>query len=468
MDINAYLAKHIVYPMGILKNRSQELDYLNEFEKSQYRSADEIRHMQLNKLNKLLKHAYRNCPYYTKLMNESGIVPEDIKELGDAARLPMLSKESIQENMTAMIAGNIPAENLIKDKSGGSTGKPLVFYYDKSRLASRQAATIRHYRWSGWDIGIKTAIIWGAVRDISANEQNTNTWKRWIKRNFLTRRLLLDASTITEQKLKDFAVQIKQFKPQIYRGYAKSMVLFARYVQDNNLEGYNPKAIITSAEVLEDHERAFLESVFHCKVFNFYGCREVAAIASECARHEGLHVNAENLLVEVVKNNKTAGKGETGEILITDLENFAMPLIRYRIGDAGILSERNCSCGRGLPLIEKLEGRVTDFIETVEGSKISGVAICTYVITNIKGIRQVQFIQESLDRVTINIAKNHFFDQDTEKHLVKKFKDFIGTGNMTVAVNYVDEIPKTTSGKYRFVISKIDTNEERHGKSLAI
>lgn len=457
MDIYGYLAKNILYPLTVMKNGSEELNYLKEFEKSQYLSSDAIKEMQLRKLKLLITRAYENCSYYTMVMNELGLVPEDIKSLDDVANFPSLSKENIQDNLDAMMAKDVLPDGFIKDMTGGSTGKPLIFYYDKARLASRQAATIRHYRWSGWDIGEKTAIVWAAVRDLRHGRQGS--WKRSLRNKFLNRQLVLDASSIREDNFREFTSQIRNFRPSIYRGYAKSMVLFAQYVMANNISDLNPKAIITSAEVLDDEERLLIESAFHCKVFNLYGCREVAVIASECKMHEGLHVNAENLLVEVVNEKGPAHQGETGEILITDLENLAMPLIRYKIGDVGSLSAKACSCGRGLPVVERLEGRVTDFLETVDGVKISGVAISTYVITNIKGIQQVQVIQEHLDSVIINIVRNQYFEPGTEKLLIEKFRNFIGTTNMSVAANYVDDIPKTASGKYRFLISTIHSDK---------
>jgi len=450
MDLIAKGVKHITYPLWIYKNRSLRLNYLKEFEKTQFLSPEKINELQWQKLKRILKHAYENCAFYRERFDNLHIKPNDIKSYEDFIKFPILTKTDIQENLKGLVAKNYSEKKLIKDMTGGSTGSPLVFYYDKKRLDSREAATIRHNRWTGWDIGDKVAALWGAARDVNVPQK----FHSKIREHLLRKKLLLDASSITEEKMFVFAKKLKKFKPKIILAYANTMYLFARFLKANNISGINPKAIICTAEVLLPENRKFIENVFGCEVFNRYGCREVMMIASECEFHSGMHINTDSLYVEFIRQGKPVGHNEVGEIIITDLLNYSMPLIRYEIGDMGKPLDKICQCGRGLPMMNMAEGRTTDFIISPEGKIVSGVALATYVITNIKGIKQVQFIQEKIDRVKVKLVKNKLYTRESESKLLRNINKFLGT-KISFQLEFVDNMPKEISGKYRFTISKI-------------
>ena len=180
--------------------------------------------------------------------------------------------------------------------------------------------------------------------------------------------MTLNTALITEDGLRDFHARLKTFRPKVLLGYANSLKLLAQYLKSHGLAAYQPRSIVSTAEVLGPEDRALIEDVFGCRVFNRYGCREVSVIASECAEHAGMHIMAEGLCVEVVRGGRYAPPGEAGAVLITDLLNLAMPLIRYRIGDVAASQAGPCSCGRGLPRLEGLQGRVTDFLVARTGA----------------------------------------------------------------------------------------------------
>jgi phenylacetate-CoA ligase len=406
----------------------------------------------LSNIKSIISYAYVNCPFYTKKFNEAGLRPDDIRYPDDISKIPTISKEEIQEKLGEMISKEYNKNFLIKDMTGGSTGSPLVFYYDVKRMDSRNAATIRHNRWAGWDIGDKTALLWGAVRDTKVSEDIKNS----IKKIFLNRNLILDASSINKARMSEFAKSLLTFKPKVILAYANTMALFARFVKEQNIKGISPASIICSAEVLTEENRKLIEETFNSLVFNRYGCREFAVIASECEYHEGMHINAENLLVEIVSDGKPVIVNE-GEILITDLRNFAMPLIRYRIKDIGHIKTDICECSRGLPVIELTGGRVTDFLVAADGTRVSGVAIATYVITNIPGIKQIQFIQDTKEQLKVKLVKNKEFTEDSLNKLNCNIIKFLGN-KIKIKIEYVDNIPMEKSGKYRFSISTIQTN----------
>lgn len=453
MDIYASIAKYIVHPLWVLKDRSSELRYLKGYKKTQFYTPEQIKELQWQRLMKILAHAYNTCPFYSKRFNDAGITPSDIKSPEDMLKIPPLSKSDIQNHLEELKSKNFLDKDLIRDKTGGSTGSPLVFYYDKDRLYSRQAAAMRHDSWIGWDIGMKMALLWGAVNDLSG----FNSIKGKLRNLLLSRKVVLDTSSISEEKLWNFVYELKRHNPRFFLAYANAMVLFAKFVKDNKITGINPAAIITSAEVLTPENRGLIETVFGCKIYNRYGCRELSVIASECSFHTGLHINAENLYVEFVRDGRHAIPGETGEIVITDLLNYGMPLIRYKIGDIGSPIDKICPCGRGLPLMDMVSGRVTDFIVTPDKKLISGVAIATYVITNISGIKQIQFIQDTKERLKIKLVKNSEFTEESLDKLNNNIIKFLGS-KIKTEIEYVDNIPVEKSGKYQFSISKVSTN----------
>jgi phenylacetate-CoA ligase len=262
------------------------------------------------------------------------------------------------------------------------------------------------------------------------------------------RRLILDASSLDEASMSAFAKKLIRFQPSVIQAYANTLGLFAQFVKAENIKGISPRGIVCSAECLTEENRTLIEETFGCPVYNRYGSREFSVIASECSEHQGMHINAENLLVEVLSNGKPCIE-EDGEIVITDLKNFAMPMIRYRIKDVGRIKEKICSCSRGLPLMELSGGRTTDFLTATNDSKVSGIVIATYVITNLPGIRQIQFVQNERGSVTVNLAKGRDWSSQTLVELTARVQRYLGQ-SMQLQVVFADEIPLEKSGKYRF------------------
>ncbi len=331
MPLYQKLVRDVFVPLSLWKaGELAQLRYQREFERTQFLAANDVRSLQLHRLRVLLAHAYADCPFYRRRMQQANLAPQDVRSLDDLRALPSLEKREIQEYGDEMIARHWPRADLIRNQTGGSTGTPITFYLSSDRKCSRAAATLRHNRWADWRVGDKAAVIWGAPRDRPAND-----WRSQLRGLLLRQPLWLDTANVTEETLLSFHEALWRYRPRVIQAYARSAVLFARYLHANGLHAYQPQSIVTSAEILEEHERRLLEEVFRCPVFNRYGCREVSVVASECAEHSGLHVMAEGLYVEIETPHGPAAPGEMGAILVTDLLNHAMPLIRYRIGDLG-------------------------------------------------------------------------------------------------------------------------------------
>ncbi len=455
MDIFKPFAKYCLDPLLAFHEGSSHPEYLEEYEKTQFMTKEKIAERQLFLLKNLLIHAYKNCPFYTERFDTFDFNPYQLNALSDIKKLPVLTKQDIQQNLENIIASNYSMEQLSLNQTGGSTGSPLKFYVDLERLQSRKASTYRHDRWTGWDIGVKTAVLWGHQRDFLP-QQN---WKNKIRDDYYERKLFLDTSNISADKMKSFVSQLIHFQPEIYLAYANSVYLYARYLKENNITDYNrPHAIITSAEVLTPVQRTLIEEVFECKVFNRYGCRETSIIASECSAHNGMHISSETLFLEFQNNGEDIATGETGKIIISDLLNYGMPLIRYQIEDAGTPLDGDCLCGRTLPRMDITGGRITDFLVTSERKVISGASMTIYFIAVIDGIAQAQIIQNSLDNLTLNIVKSLHFSDKTEIEIKEKIAQYFGV-SMKYTIEYKDQIKSTASGKYRFSISHIDPME---------
>ncbi len=448
-------ARHIIFPLQAVREKSDIPGRLAEFEKSQYLSPDEIKNLRFERLKRVLTHAYSNCPFYTERFDRAGFDPREMRFLDDLRILPILTKADIQNNKDRMRAANYSDDLIVPDKTGGSTGRPLHYYLDKQRVYSRDAAALRHDRWTGWDIGDKSAYMWGHRRDIMG-AANSRTRLRNI---LLDRRIVLDTSSLTAEKLRSFKHALIKFRPVIYVAYANSIYLFARYLQDTgSSDHHRPKAIITSAELLASEQRETIEAVFECKVFDRYGSRETSIIASECESHTGLHICAEALYLEFMKDGRAVEPGQPGKIIITDLLNYGMPFIRYQIEDVGTPVAEICPCGRGLPRMNMAGGRMTDFLVTADGRIVSGASLTIYLIANAPGIAQAQLIQERKDEILFRIVKDDKFGDDTVRFFQREVPRFFGPG-MKYDFEFVDEIPLESSGKYRFSVSKIDPAE---------
>jgi len=369
-----------------------------------------------------------------------------IENLSDVARLPILTKKQIQESGAAMTAQIVPESKRLRNQTGGSTGSPLQFWVDVERFSSRLASTVRHNEWAGYRPGDWTTYLWGARLDLSTKK----TFTAGPRNYWLDRRLELNTSNIDEQDWSRFIERIRKYRPQVMIAYASAAVEFAHEVTRRN-EPLTFRSIITTAEVLTLAQRQLLEQTFSGKVFNRYGCREVSVIASECEFHH-MHVNADALLLEI-EPDRGLPLG-TGRVLVTDLLNRSMPLIRYDIGDAARWrTDQACACGRTLPLIENIEGRTTDFLVMPDGRIISGPAL-TLVVADMAQVSQVQFVQFSRTEVMLKVVPGRAYGEETRAELRRRLSLYL-KGSVELNIQEVANIPTEASGKYRFVVNEV-------------
>jgi phenylacetate-CoA ligase len=445
--------RNVIYPLNLwFDGEWAEARYLREYERTQFLPPDAIRALQLERLQRRLRQAYDHCPYYRRKWDALGVHPSDVRRLEDLAEFPVLKKADIQTHRDEMIAENVPGDQMFVDQTGGSTGTPISYYQSYDVDLSRWAVTRRHNGWAGYRVGDKSAWVWGAPRDIPAP-----TVKNRLRSLLLERTLYLDTAHFTEQKVRTFNEQLKRFRPKVIFAYARALAHLARYLREHSHSVYQPRSIVTSAEVLEPADRQAIEEVFGCPVFDRYGCREVGVLASECAEHAGLHTAAEGLYFEVVVGDRLAAPGEVGKVLVTDLLNFAMPLIRYEIGDMAALETAVCPCGRGLPRLKNIAGRVTDFVVGSDGRLVSGVFLATYVIAKRPTLGQVQIRQHAPGALVYRIAQrnSHGAAPADLDFLRDATHEYVGA-DTHVEFEFVKELRAEPSGKFIFCRSTVD------------
>ena len=272
---------------------------------------------------------------------------------------------------------------------------------------------------------------------------------------------MLYAGHLDEPTLAEHARRLRAFAPVLIRAFPNPLSILAKYVKETGGPPIRPRGIITVGEPLLDSQRTLFEEVFGCPVFNCYVSRECGNMAAECELHHGLHINAESLMIEFVRDGRPVPPGEPGQILITDLENYGMPFIRYQIEDLGSPMPALCPCGRALPLMAMQAGRVSDFVVSpLDGSFVSGAALCHHLIALGPEVGRVQLVQESIDELTIRLVPGRAEITGELDHFRQVIQQ-VFQGQMHVRFDLVDTIDREKSGKYRFCISKVDPMNDK-------
>ena len=447
MTLYAATVRRVIAPLWAIKERSPYLSHYRELQKSQHYSRDRLRELQWHKVGEMIRYAYSHSAFYRRRFDTIGLRPEDIRTLEDLKHVPVLTKQQLREHYGELIVMHPGAPGVITKTTSGSTGTNVKVLLDEPSAQFKRACTLRADEWSGWRLGGRVAAIWG-------NPEYKKSLRGRIRNLLLERRYYLDTLEMSEVDMRRYALALVRWKPELIFGHAHSVFLFARLVAKMGIDEIHPRGIITTAMVLHDDERRQIEQVFGCKVTNRYGCEEVSLIACECEAHAGMHINAESLYVEFVAPAENLETEGAGSVLVTDLTNRAMPILRYEVGDAAVPANRSCDCGRTLPLIERVEGRIADYVYTPDGKLISGISLTENFAGLVAGIGQLQIVQDRLDHVLFRIVRDARFDAaslDCIKQLVRaRFGE-----RMNYDIEYVEEIKKERSGKYRFCISKV-------------
>lgn len=415
--------------------------------KSQWFSEEEFLILQNEKLKRIIKHAYNNVPYYRNLFDLNSINPNDINDVSDLKKIPLLDKSVIRNNIKLFVAKNIPRNKLIPHTTGGTTGTPLTIYQTKkSEQYSFAFMETRTKHWSGVKSGDRLATFLGRLI-VPVSNKRPPFWRY----NKAYNQILFSAYHMNDKNLESYVKEFNYFQPEIVQGYVSLIHTFARYINRNHPDVHSPKAILVSSETLYDWQRKEIEEAFHSRVNNSYGLAEFVAYISEC--EEGsLHICPEYGIVEY---EKIDGSDDKFEMIATTLFNYSMPLIRYRTGDIVTLyAEGSCPCGRHMPIVKTIEGRMDSMIITPENNYISSAAM-SLVFKETKNIEEAQLIQNQKDKIIVRIVTNNLFSNTDNNDLLQMLKARLGDA-ISIEIELVDRIEKTISGKYKFIDSRIN------------
>ncbi len=419
-------------------------------QQSRWWSREELAAYQAAALSRLLAHAYANVPYYRRVFDDRGLVPGDIQTPADLRLLPVLTREDLQTHLPDLKARNYPDAAFEYVTTGGSTGIPVGFYYERGASRAREWAFMKT-QWDrvGYRFGDKCVVLRGYI---VGSARDAVYWKKTL----FGRWLLMSSHHMTEETLPAYISEIRRFKPRFIQSYPSTAALLARYMIEHGVDSFpTVRAVLCGSENLYPWQRSLLEEAFGCRVFSWYGNSEQTVLAGECEESTHYHIFPEYGIVELIGRDgrPVTNPGEMGEVVATNLTNYVCPLIRYRTRDVAVATEKQCSCGRQYPLLEKVEGRLQEFIVTRNGHLISVTPI-NYESGAFENIRQFQMYQETMGELIIKVVRKPTYTREDTRQLVRELRWQLGDG-VDVQVRFVDEIPRTEGGKFRYLIQKL-------------
>lgn len=418
--------------------------------RTQWRSLDELCAMQAHALVRLIEHAYAHVPMYRALFDERGLTPSDIRTAEDLPKLPVVRRAALRTAGRSR-ESNAPPLPTIRKQTSGTTGEPLLFGFEPDSEHWRRAVRLRGYEWAGYRPGARALHFWGAPLPTPpplASRLKVALDHRMRREQFVPCAVMSDAH------LDEVISLLRRRPPEILVCYAQAGAELARYVNRKGLRAWAAIPTICGAERVSPRDRADLEAAFG-PVFDVYGCREVMMIGGECEHHDGLHVSMENLAVEIVVTEdgreRPAREGETGEVVLTDLHNLGMPFIRYANGDVATQgTPRPCACGRNLPRISSVQGRVSETLRDAAGAAVSGIALSHVFYDVSSAVRQFQVVQHRDRSVTIRLVQSEELPE-TALAQIRGNASRLLTG-VDVRVELVRDLPRTAAGKHHLVV----------------
>ncbi len=431
-------------------------------------SAAELDALQRRKLCDLLVHAAAETDYYGRVLADCGAVRGGEVDLERFDQVPFLTKEILRGEGPALRARTLPAgRRAFVNRTGGSTGQPCEFWQDSHYDAGNTADKLYHFESLGKQLGEPELKIWGAQRDL-VRDTGSRTAKL---KNFLYNRTVESCATLSEQRIREIVARVNRVRPRSIWSYVDGLYTIARYVNDQGLSLHSPAAVFCGGGTFLPHMREAIETAFGCPAINYYGSREMGAVACQCPEGGGMHVTSHSHVVEVVDAKGRPVLDEDGDLVLTSLTNYAMPFLRYRIGDRGRLASAPCPCGSPFPVLESVAGRSMESLVKPGGELVSPI----YLITLLGGtlgsgpVARFQIVQEAIDRVTLKVVVDPAHPEERAAAALDEIRARLGQvmgEGCTVACERVDEIPREASGKYLFTVCKVQPNQAQ-GPALA-
>lgn len=445
------LVSGLLFPLHEKLKHHDTVALRRQMEQSQWWSRERLAQLQVQRLRGLLQHAQQHVPYYRDLFARIAFEPASVDSLDDLQRLPFLGKPEIRANTDALKADN--ATGLARFNTGGSSGEPLIFFIGNQRVSHDVAAKWRATRWWGVDIGDPEIVVWGSPIELTAQDRVRAL------RDKLLRTELLPAFEMSEAKLDGFVARIRERRPSMLFGYPSALSHIGQHAEKRGIrmDDLGIRVAFCTSERLYDHQREAIERIFGCPVANGYGSRDAGFIAHQCPSG-GMHLTAEDIIVEIIDaEGRVLPPGQAGEIVVTHLATGDFPFIRYRTGDVAVMDTASCACGRGLPMLKEIQGRATDFVVARDGTVMHGLALI-YILRDLPQVAGFRIVQETLDLTRVQVVPGPGFNSDTTQRIQHGLVARLGEG-VRIEVEPVDAIAPEKSGKYRYVVSKVDAAE---------
>lgn len=430
----------------IKKTLSPWKKYAAFLDESQWWSAADLRDYQDTELRRVIKLAYDSVPYYRGAMQVFGVKPNDINSLDDLSLMPFVEKQMVRTRAADFLSRKSVSPALYKCHTSGTTGTPLSLYRDLRNVGFEYAMLRRQRLWAGLEDNDRYATLKGELLP----EQRIHQHKFW-QMNWAERKLVMSSYHISANTLEHYLEALHQYQPVSIDGYPSSIYTLAKMMFERSIT-FPMKAILTSSETLSPEQKNVIETAFHCKVFDYYGMAERIAAIHTC-EHGSYHVVPEYSVVEFVRNPAFDG---FYEIVGTALNNNAMPLIRYRVGDIAEVSNHACACGRNYPVIHGIVGRTDDSIVTPSGKIVGRL---DHIFKGVNNLMQAQIYQPQQDKIIVRIVPDSSFSQKDGDVVLQKLYHRVGDG-IQFEIERVPDISRTSRGKIKSVVSDVTSHRE--------
>jgi len=425
--------------------------YRRLLDTSQWYDERQFADLQAALLSHFVRHAYAEVPHWRRVFDEAGLDPRSVAHVGDLSGLPLLTKAEVRRLGSKLVAAGYQrrAARTVSMKTSGTTGTALEVILSRECWQREYAFRDQHRAWAGAHRGARIASF--ASKPVVPPEHGEPPFWR---RNLAEHQTFFSILHMTPKNLPFYARELARLRPQLVTGTPAALAFFARYLIASLPDDVAPTGVVTQSETLYPFQRDLIERAFHCHVFCWYGNAEVSANIVECA-HGRLHVRPEYSIVELLRaDGSPALPGEVAEIVGTGFGNAAMPLLRYRTGDTVVVAEQQrCACGRRMPVVETLVGRLEDSLLTADRQRLT-----TRVDPAFKSSRHVveaQLFQAEPGVVEVRLVTEPGYTDAEQQTIRRELAVRLGPA-MAIRFRRVESIPRDPSGKFRFVLSKVE------------
>lgn len=420
-------------------------------------SPDEAGRDALDALRRMLLHAWTTVPFYRERWRAEGFVPGPATSLEDLRQLPLLTKADVRDRKAELLSRDGQARPVHLDYTGGTTGTQTAFYRDNACRVARFGRQWGILERCGYRPGDRRALIWGVHGDLLPADGSRRLAHRL--RRMAAADETLSCARMTRESMRDYHRRLLVFRPTVIYGYPNAIEEFACFIEEHRLTPVRAARVLCTAERLRPRQRELFVRSFGAEVFSLYCSREHGCVAFECGRHNGFHIDTGSVIVEILRDGRAAGPGESGQIVVTDLLNYGMPFIRYVMGDVATAAAGPCGCGCPLPTFANLDGRTADTVYLPDGATVSGVMV-EDLFMELPAVTHLQIVQHERASLDVQVVLKPGAGADIEAAMRRELRSLFGP-EIGLRIHVVDDIPRNPrSGKYQLVVSHLTRTEE--------